>query len=385
MSVRVKRLTIRGFKSIRDLRDFEPKPINILVGANGAGKSNFISFFRLMSWMMGSPPNLQRYVAEYGGGANALLYDGADVTRSIQAEITLETEQGENDFMFWLSYAAGDTFIFVNEKYRFSRYGWPQRIWNELGAGHRESKLVSEARTEEETRTARTILALLRLCVVYQFHNTSLTSRMRQKWDADENRYLKEDGGNLAPFLLRLRENKPRHYGRIVDTIRLVAPFFSDFELEPEHGKVMLKWREEGTDIVFSAFQASDGMLRTMAMVALLGQPEDDLPGVLILDEPELGLHPYAINVVAGMLRSVSQHVQVFIATQSATFVNQFEPEEVVIVDRAKRESTFRRLNGDELKEWLEEYTLAELWQKNVLGGRPGSLAGPPQNHNMGG
>jgi len=158
-----------------------------------------------------------------------------------------------------------------------------------------------------------------------------------------------------------------------VETVRFVLPFFADFELEPENGTVLLRWREMGSDQVFGASQASDGMLRVMALVALLGQPEERLPEILVLDEPELGLHPHAIGVVAGMLRSASEHVQVFVATQSQAFVDQFEPEDIVVVDREGRESRFHRLNASELGEWLQDYSVSELWEKNVLGGGPGS------------
>jgi predicted ATPase len=153
--------------------------------------------------------------------------------------------------------------------------------------------------------------------------------------------------------------------------VRLILPFFADFELQPEFGRVLLQWREKGTDRVFHAGQAADGMLRILALVALLEQPEADLPDVLILDEPELGLHPYAIEVVAGLIRSASQHVQILLATQSVSLIDRFDTSDIVVVDRHGRESTFRRLGEDEFKEWLDEYTLSELWEKNVIGGRP--------------
>jgi predicted ATPase len=150
-----------------------------------------------------------------------------------------------------------------------------------------------------------------------------------------------------------------------------VLPFFVDYELEPQYGRLILSWREEGTDAVFTAPQAADGMLRLMALVALLQQPEADLPNVLILDEPELGLHPYAVNVVAGLLRSASRRVQVILATQSVSLIDRFDPENIVVVDRHGRTSRFKRLGRDELRDWLEAYSLSELWEKNVIGGRP--------------
>jgi predicted ATPase len=183
---------------------------------------------------------------------------------------------------------------------------------------------------------------------------------------------LKEDSGNLAPFLYRLQQTQPLYYQRIVETIRLMLPFFADFELQPEYGHLLLRWREVGSDQVFGVWQAADGMLRAMALVALLRQPEEDLPDILILDEPELGLHPYAIELLAAMLRSASHHVQVIVATQSVSLVDRFEPHDIVVVDRVGRESRFRRLNDDELADWREDYTLSELWETNVLGGRPG-------------
>jgi len=367
MPVRMTNLTIKGFKTIRELADFKPRPINILIGANGAGKSNFISFFRLLSWM--TSESLQDYIAREGG-AHAILHDGAEVTREFEAETRLETEKGSNDYGFRLFFAAGDTLVFAEERYRFSRRDVATEApWRQLGAGHRETGLTGEA--EPNDLTARTLLALLRKCKVYQFHNTSSTARMRGKWNLDDSRWLKEDAGNIAPFLYRLRRDEPRCYRRIVDTIGMIIPFFAGFEFEPEHNHVMLKWRERKSDVVFDASQAADGMLRAMALVTLLGQPESGLPSVLILDEPELGLHPYAIHVVAGMLRASSEHCQVFVATQSTTFIDNFDPEDVVVVNRAGRESTFTRLDGKELDEWLEEYSIAELWEKNVIGGRP--------------
>jgi predicted ATPase len=266
-----------------------------------------------------------------------------------------------------LSYAAQDTLIFAEETCQVSQRGTVD--WKRLDVGRRESGLIRMA--AEGDSTARTILNLMKECVVYQFHNTSETARIRQRWAIDDNRFLKEDGANLAPFLLRLRDTQPQAYIRIVETIRQITPFFADFVLEPEHETVMVRWREHNSDLIFGPHQASDGTLRVMALVTLLLQPEEDLPTVILLDEPELGLHPYAINVVAGLIKSVATHTQVLLATQSMTFIDHFEPEHIMVVSRSDRESTFKRLDPERLKAWLEEYSLAELWEKNVIGGRP--------------
>jgi predicted ATPase len=367
---RLVNLTLHGFKSIRRLSNLSLGGMNVLIGANGAGKSNLISFFRLLGWAVApSPGNLQFQVSRVGG-ANSILHDGAAVTPQIEAHLEFETFTGTNEYQIRLSHAAPDTLIFADERFRFShRDSLTKADWRRLGAGHREAGLIQEAETGNPT--ARVIRTLLQGCVVYQFHNTSETARIRQRWDVDDNRFLKEDGANLAPFLLRLRETEPNTYRRILETVRQIVPFFADFLLEPVGRTVLLQWRERHSDFVCSAHQASDGTLRTLALLALLLQPLRDLPDVLILDEPELGLHPYAINVVAGLLNSVALEKQVILATQSMNLIDYFEPEDVIVVERPDRESLFRRLDREQLREWLEEYSLGELWEKNVLGGRP--------------
>lgn len=372
MEASVKQLELRGFKTLRELQAFQPGPLTVLIGANGAGKSNVISFFRMMSWMTSDPPRLQVYIGQ-NGGAGAILHDGAETTREIEATITIATDRGDNDYYFRLFHAAGDTLIFADERFRFSAGDRPTPApWVEMGAGHRETHLWDFARSSEPSaRTAKTIANLLCQCRVFQFHNTSFTARVRGRWDNDDNGYLREDAANLAPFLRRLRDNAHPCYQRIVDAIRQIVPFFLDFDLDADNGTVMLRWREEGSDVVFNASQASDGMLRAIALVTLLLQPADNLPATLILDEPELGLHPYAITVVAGLIRSVSKFAQILVATQSMTFIDHFAPEEIVVVERHGRETELKRLDSSKLGDWLQEYSIAELWEKNVLGGRP--------------
>ena len=362
---RLDRIILRGFKTIREL-DFRPGPLTVLIGPNGAGKSNLISFFRLLSWALSDRDNLQVYIGRHGGAAS-LLHDGSTTTHEIETELTIRTDSGENQYSFRLVYAAADTFIFADERLRYSadRQQGPAP-WQALGAGHRSPQLL--ARSGD---TARIIRHVLRRVVVHQFHDTSFTSRMRARWRVHDNRRLKEDAANIAPVLYRLRENESFSYQRIVDTVRLILPFFADFELEPSAETILLGWRERNSDLVFDASQASDGMLRIIALITLLLQPVQDLPDVLILDEPELGLHPYAINVIGGLTRAISTRIQAIVATQSAALVDCFEPQDTVVVERRGRASEFNRLDADELAVWLQSYSLSELWEKNVIGGRP--------------
>ncbi|WP_129630988.1 AAA family ATPase [Candidatus Oscillochloris fontis] len=366
---RLTSLSLQGYKSIEKIDNLKLDTINILIGANGSGKSNLISFFKLLNWMTPSPGNLQFFLGRIGG-ANALLHDGAAITPQISANLTFQTKEGINEYYFRLFHAATDTLIFAEERIRYTpNTSTDARNWISLGAGHREANIILKA--EQGDRTARKILSLMKQCVVYQFHNTSETARIKQKWNINDNRFLKEDGANIAPLLLRLRDSNPKYYIRIVETIRQVAPFFADFVLEPVNDTVILQWREKDTDIVFGPHQASDGTLRIMALITLLLQPENELPMVVILDEPELGLHPYAISILAGILQSIATHTQIILATQSMTLIDHFLPNQIIVVDRPRRSSEFRRLNEDKLKDWLEEYSIAELWEKNVIGGKP--------------
>ena len=365
---RLEAVTIKGFKTIRAMEKFEPGPLTALIGANGAGKSNFISFFRMLSWALSGPDQFPLYVGQQRG-ASALLHDGPDTTREIEAELVMRNEAGENQYEFRLFYGAGDTLVFAEERYRFQpQDSLAAPYWKGTGAGHASPRLLAEAASDP---TARVIRDILDKIIVYQFHNTSYTARMRRKWEAEDCRWLKEDAANIAPVLHRLKEQEGRCYQRIVDVIRQLLPFFSDFDLEPMHNTVTLNWRERGSDRVFNVAQASDGMLRAIALVTLLLQPQEDLPDVLILDEPELGLHPYAINVLGDLICAASQTVQVIVATQSSLLIDCFEPHQIVVVERDGRESSFTRPDPDTLREWLEEYSISELWEKNVLGGRP--------------
>ncbi|MFN7617795.1 MAG: AAA family ATPase, partial [Pseudanabaena sp.] len=372
----LKHISIKGFKSIKEL-DLDLSPINVLIGANGSGKSNFISFFKLLNRMMQSPGQLQFFVGQEGG-ASSFLFDGAAVTPQIEVELNfklknLDFELIQNldfelnslnlDYTFRLDYAVTDTFVFGREAYAyldyhqasifdfFSEEDFPKskfnKYWISLDeTGYKESILIN---TSKNKTIKEKISSAIKNIAAYQFHDTSQTSRFKQRWDIDDNQFLKEDAGNLAPFLLRIRENEPRYYQRILETIRQIVPFFADFMFAPMRNTVLLQWQEIGSDLVFSPHQASDGTLRAMALVTLLLQPPDSLPNILILDEPELGLHPYAINIIGGLINSVANRCQVILATQSPLLVDCFEPEEIIVVERNDRESYFKRLDSSSL------------------------------------
>jgi len=362
-------MKLSGFKSIRDM-DLELKPMNVLIGANGSGKSNLISYLKMHNFAM--TEGLQEFVGR-SGGANTLLRYGAKTTPQIEGKFVFETDAGTNTYGMGLWFAPPDALVYAEETVSFQRKDYPNPSGQlSLGAGHKETALIGAA--NEGNKTAKVALYVMSRWRVFQFHDTSETANIRLSAYIDDNHYLRSDAGNLAAYLHGLREANREYYDRIVATLRQIAPFFGDFVLEPtelDKNRIILNWRERDRDELFGPHQLSDGTLRSMALLTLLLQPEEKLPSVIIIDEPELGLHPYAIEVLASLLRSVSNQAQVIVATQSVGLVDHFEPEDIVVVDRKEGASAFSRPDEAGLREWLEDYSLSELWEKNLIGGRP--------------
>jgi len=209
---------------------------------------------------------------------------------------------------------------------------------------------------------------------LYHFHDTSSTSSMKKTGDLHDNRLLRSDGSNLAAFLYLLKERHATAYSLIRRTVQRVAPFFDDFVLEPlalNPNKIRLEWRHDGSDKYFDASSLSDGTLRFIALATLFLQPREYQPSLLLVDEPELGLHPYAITMLGGLVKMASVDVQVILSTQSSLLLDQFEAQDILVAERAGPATGFSRLDVERLQAWLEDYSLGQLWEKNELGGRP--------------
>lgn len=336
---RLQRIRIEGFRSIRAL-DLELGPINILIGANGSGKSNFLSFFDFYQQL--SNDNLAFYVRQQGG-ASKILHFGSKQTKRLIFQLVVV---GGDQQFFHLEQSVADEFIIDNIKsFGLSTY-----------RGEDDPGFFSKKNT----------------WLRYHFHDTSETASVKKSARVDQTQMLMRDGENLAPFLHHIRSESFTHYQRIIATIQRVAPFFLDFVLEPEGkgGKFMrLCWRHRASETIFDASDFSDGTLRFICLVTLFLQP--DMPTLILLDEPELGLHPFALAILAGLIRSVSDTTQVIASTQSVTFANQFAAEDIIVVDQIDNASEFSRLDLERLKDWLNDYGVGDLWEKNLLGGTP--------------
>ena len=357
------RIQVQGFKSIREM-DISLRRLNVLIGANGAGKTNFIGLFKLLNQI--ADGNLQNYVGR-SGGADTFLHFGQKVT----AEIVIELTFGPNGYQARLSPSATDELFFSSERCTYQGQGYSTPFGVELGSGQRETNLHNAAR-RSPGKVASYVLGNLKSWKVYHFHDTSESAGLKKLNDLEDNSVLRSDASNLAAFLFWMREKEIAHYERIRDTIRLAAPFFDDFILQPSRlnpDKIRLEWKEVGSDAYFNAHSLSDGTLRFMCLTTLLLQPR--LPSTVLIDEPELGLHPYAITLLASLIQSAAAQTQVIVSTQSVPFVNQFTPEDIIIVDRGRHTSVFRRPEQSEIEAWLDEYGMGDLWAKNIIGGRP--------------
>ncbi|MFI3188729.1 chromosome segregation protein SMC [Crenothrix sp. D3] len=359
------KLTIKGYKSIQNLEDFELYNINILLGANGAGKSNFISVFKLLANMYAQ--NLQLYIQK-NGGADALLHYGRKKTQEIKIEFYFE----RNGYLFDLIPTLDNRLIF-KEEIIFSlfrelihpiTYGHSCKI---IGEGNSESELSNTHPVEEfETKEA------IESWRIYHFHDTSDTASVKQTHSITDNLRLKTNAANLAAFLFFLKKKHQNNYQQIIKTIQLVAPFFYDFVNRENDGYIQLEWFEKGDlDTPFKAHVLSDGTLRFICLATLLLQPFELMNDTILIDEPELGLHPYALAVLADLIKRAAEKKQLIISTQSVELINHFSANDIIVVDRVNDASTFKRLKKSELTDWLEDYTLGDLWKQNIIGGRP--------------
>lgn len=360
-------ITIQGFKSINSIQNLDLKPINIVIGPNGSGKSNFIGVFSFLHAIREG--RLQEYVVK-AGGANRILHFGSKVTSKLYLKISFAGEI--NQYSIGLEPTETDELVPSSEFTYFwnKQYSYP--ISYSVPRVGKEAGICNEKITNRVSQYVRDHLDKWR---VYHFHDTSTSSPMKKTMDVNDNRFLRPDGSNIAGFLYYLQQKHENSYDMIKKTVQRVAPFFEDFLLSPQKlnpEKIRLEWRHKGSDDYFDASSLSDGTLRFIALTTLFLQPDTYRPSVILVDEPELGLHPYAITLLASLIKQASIRTQVIISTQSPLLLDHFEPEDVLVAERIEGGTTLTRLESSEnLDKWLEDYSLGQLWEKNELGGRP--------------
>jgi len=349
-------IKIEGYKSIKKM-DLKLCPINILIGSNGVGKSNFISFFKLVNNIY--EQRLQQYSLK--SGVDNLLHYGRKNTNEIKGYLDF----GKNAYEFILQPTDEGTLFIEREDSILNYTSQYRKTYYDLNI--MESKIKHKYRTRDNY-----LCEQLESYKIYHFHDTSNSAPLRTRCNINDNRALKEDGNNLPAYLYYLQEKHPKHFNIISKVIQSVFPFFESFDLQPfnlDEEKIELVWTEkEQPETYFNANHLSDGTLRFIALTTLFLQPS--LPKTIILDEPELGLHPFAIAKLAGMIKKASVHSQIIVATQSVNLVNEFSADDIVVANRENNQTVFKRQYDDNLSAWLEQYSIGELWEKNVIGGR---------------
>lgn len=362
----INQIQIKNYKSIRDLV-LELGPINIMIGSNGVGKSNFISFFELLNQLYAK--QLGNYVMSHDG-ANRMLYNGAIHSDFIYGLFNFDDV---NAFYFSLKPTIGDKLyveysgdFFNNSHNDHSSYNsWNRTVWD-------NAVFESEIQDKPQWR-AGYVRNFLQSFTVYHFHDTSVTSPMRRACYIEDNQMLRHDACNLPAFLYKLQQTAPANFAMIEAVIRSIAPYFNRFKLHPSElnpSQIRLVWEEKGSDMYLDAANFSDGTLRFIALATLLLQPAK--PQTIIIDEPELGLHPSAITKLSALVKkAAATGTQVIVATQSVNLVNCFEPQDILVSDRKDNQTVFQHLDPEKLSVWLEEYNVGTIWEKNIIGGHP--------------
>ncbi|MBC2709448.1 MAG: AAA family ATPase [Desulfosarcina sp.] len=361
-------ISVEGFKSIASVKKLTLGPINLIIGPNGSGKSNFIGVFSFLHAIREG--RLNDYVRK-AGGAEQLLHFGSKTTQKIRLRVSFRNEVNQYYLIFE---PTGDDSLYPSvETVKFWDKAYPQPLSKSISKPENSQEAgISNPNIKGVADWVRTRLGRWRL---YHVHDTSASSPMRKTAKLHDNAFLRSDGSNLPAFLYLLSKKHPTEYSLIRRTIQRVAPFFDDFQLAPDplnEETIRLAWRHKNSDQYFGASSLSDGTLRFIALATLFLQPEAYRPSVILVDEPELGLHPQAITLLASLVKQASQETQVILSTQSSLLLDHFQPEDVLVADRVGDRTQFTRLDSQKLSTWLEEYSLGQLWEKNELGGRPG-------------
>ena len=401
---KINSVSIKGFRSLADVELTDLPNVAVMVGANGSGKSNFLRFFEMLHWMMNGD-GLGRFVG-VNGRAQGQLFGGPEVTQQISAHVSFGNGNDFYDYRFGLEYAESDILVFSDESFKFStnqqmlttssseknsqesnlrleETGRNLGAWNDFGRGHSEAKITtyrcendSYSQSDDGSRSpeciaAKEIVKIFKGSPVYQFHNTSLTSKIKASCYMGDDSSLRHDGSNLSSVLFRLENEYGKHYRSVLRDISQILPGFDRFVIEEKDGMTILNWKSLSSGKIFEAGQTSDGSLRLFALITLLNLPTRMLPDVIFIDEPELGMHPSAISLVGSIIDVVSQDCQVILATQSPLLVDEFNLDEIIVFDLKNGKTHIRQLESTEYDHWLKEYSTGQLWQKNVIGGRP--------------
>jgi predicted ATPase len=380
--IKIKRIKIHGFKSLKEI-DFELRPLNVLIGPNNGGKTNFLDFFAFLS--EAAHEQLQDAIARRGGFHSLVFAGYADPkNQKLFWEIQCETPIVENPRISYkttltstLSFPPGTKV--EEESLGGQDLGVRKRPFSDLEkilAGH---KILEKPKLKEEelviAQEPKELVEFMfrdymRSWTIYEF-STAENSPLRREQSLKADIRISPTGDNLASVLHNLREQGQYReaYNEIIKTLKAAFPAFKDlhFPSGGGEGKIIIRW-EEGFRRDFSANVLSDGVLKFLCLATLL--LSSDPPDIICIDEPEIGLHPGLIGLVAEMLVAASEKTQLIVATHSPQLITHLKPEDVVVVERENGATVLKRLPAEQLQSWLRDFTLGELWLTGVIGGR---------------
>ena len=375
-------LHVEGYRRLRSLT-VDLRPLNVLIGANGVGKTSLLEVFSLLG--AGAEGRLEPRLASLGGLNEVLTRDrathlGFDVrmTSAERAPLNYHLEIAPKGQSYQIveealtqhsDPLAPTPFKHIQARGLDVRYSTPKHkgllrpTWEHSPL---ETALSQVPKMYEEPERFRSRLAS---CGLYGLIDVSPRSPVRLPQAMRPVTIPGPSGDDLVSYLFFLRESEPARYDVLTDTLEAAFPDFERLSFPPvAAGTLALTWTDVNFQSPMYMHQLSEGTLRFLWLAALLQSPS--LPAVMLIDEPEVSLHPYLLCLLVSLLREASLRTQLVIATHSDRLIRFLDPAEVLVCDSTEGETTVTWADTMDLERWLADYTLDELWMMNVIRGR---------------
>lgn len=395
----IRNLTVQNLLSFGEMTTIDLRPLNILIGPHGSGKSNLIEVLGLLQ---NAPKDLATAISN-GGPIDDWLWKGTarTPTASIWATVARPFElQRDNPkpLRYRLAFTKAGFRFQITDEFVENEGPVPDQRGLALGLLPRDFyyayvngvatfnyrgetlplrfedvnpqlSILSQRKDPEHYPEITHLGSLFAKFRLYRDWEFGTVSAVREPCDAGlPNEHLEEDGSNLGVVLDRLLANPPVKR-QILESLRTFNAAAADLRTSVEGGRVQTRLEEKHLNATIPLIRMSDGTIRWLALLAILLNP--DPPQLVCIEEPELGLHPDMIHELATLLVDASSRMQLIITTHSDRLIEEFTetPEVVVVCEKDNGSSTLRRLSANELSSWLKDYTLGELWTKGQLGG----------------
>jgi predicted ATPase len=390
----LKSIRLVNFYSFRDTTIELNQGVNVLVGINGSGKSNFLKVFELLNEAINGR-RLRRYILEIGG-VNEMLYQGERENDEIIIQLTFdgsvfEKEEDEDDEEF-----KGETYYQIKILPTQTEYYLEEKAWNDADKVYfyKEGEKVNVAawfRSLKDTPLYHNGLELFMLSESFFTNtpmsgggfvglfntlkslayittiNTTSKSPIRKPVLAIPETDIINGGDNLVQVLNTIKINDKKTYKKIIEALQRVNPYFKDFDFRPFGTNFEMLLEEEGLNRSIHLSKVSDGTLRYLCLItALLTNKK----AVLCLDEPEIGLHPDMLFNIAQAIKEAGETATIIVSTHSAQLLNYFNLETVRVFEKDVDNSTqvYAYTEGD-FKGWYETFQVGTMWRQGDIGG----------------